>query len=317
MLGVSCLYTNDFGGAHTYLTRSLDLEGHQVVPKLGLAVIYLRRGKITQALQEWLDVLNLAPRNPQALFGLNFARNLDDQSPPIQELDSAAKRRLYPRTGFNTRFVLPGVLVLILAVVAFAGISLLRSSIAASQTIEREGGEFLEFSSSLPRLAHTGTYSRILTEAQLNRLISDLRTDFDEYRDNEARFSINQILGSNAAEDVKTQMQLLVDLLDEPSFVDSFWSPEPEDVLADKTSYRGVFVRWMGKISNLRTDPDAVRFDFLVGYQNQDVLRAIVPVELHFAASLNPGDNIELIGQLQMVSEGILSLRGTSIRIIR
>src|SRR5690606_2591511 len=110
---------------------------------------------------------------------------------------------------------------------------------------------------------------------------------------------------------------LLVDLLDEPSFVDSFWSPEPEDVLADKTSYRGVFVRWMGKISNLRTDPDAVRFDFLVGYQNQDVLRAIVPVELHFAASLNPGDNIELIGQLQMVSEGILSLRGTSIRIIR
>lgn len=316
LLGTACLYTNDFGGAHTYFARSIDLKPDQIQSRLGLAAIYLKRGKITEALQQWLDVIAISPNNRRAKYGLAYAKTLDESSLEAREMAKGLQRRIYPGTGWNFRPIV-FLFLIILGLSALAlPISFLLGNLQSSQSLQREGGEYLDLSSSVPRLATSGSFTRILTSAQLDSLIDSIRQDFHSYRDNRARYSINQILSSNASEDVKTQMRLLSELLRQANFVDEFWSPEPEDIQKDPSAYEDLFIKWKGKIGNLRINPEQILFDFLVGYHEESVVRAIVPVRLEFAAELHAGENIELIGRLRSVG-GSYMIEGSSLRMLR
>ena len=44
---------------------------------------------------------------------------------------------------------------------------------------------------------------------------------------------------------------------------------------------------------------DYIRFDFLVGYHDNKVLEGIIPVRFGFAVSIDNGEAVELIGQIQ------------------
>ena len=58
---MSCLRTGDFGGAHSYLRRGIDLRNDHVNSYLGLALVYLKRQDTNETLKTWFQVLDLDP----------------------------------------------------------------------------------------------------------------------------------------------------------------------------------------------------------------------------------------------------------------
>ncbi|NCN04148.1 MAG: hypothetical protein GW949_00800 [Spirochaetales bacterium] len=317
ILGNSCLYMNDFGGAHTYLARAIDLDPRQIAPKLGLAVVYLRRGKFTESLQQWLDVLQIEPNNKNALFGLQLVRERDDSQSNSFEISEGDKKKLYPVPPQDTQLLFR--LIAIFSVLGIlTGVSFFTyQKYQSPREIVRAGGELLLFSSEIPRLSAEGDFEITLTIQEINELLKDITVQFDNFEDNQIRHEINRLLASNASLDIKTQMQLLLNSLRVPTFVDDFWIPTIEQVVQRPQEYRNVYIRWSGRIGNLRVNERELIFDFLVGYESGEVIDAIVPVRLLFPANLQAGNNVELIGQLLLNDRGTIEIQGSSIRALR
>ena len=70
-------------------------------------------------------------------------------------------------------------------------------------------------------------------------------------------------------------------------------------------------------VSNLEFGEERITFDFLVGYQDRRVLEGVVPAYLEFAALLEGGMPVELIGEvLTAENEAGFRLRVTSLRML-
>ena len=317
MLGISCLYMNDFGGAHTYLSRAVDLDPMMDQSKLGLAVVYLRRGKIAEALQQWLDVKQINQHSKEADFGLEFVRDEELNQGESVDVSDSLKKKLYPKPPKNyVKLYRFGFVTLI--IMSFVALILVFAPRLFNQPAStREGAELLFISPNVSRLSVSTDHSITLTTNQIDSLLAQAARYFDDFEDNQVRRIINQLLISNASEDIKIQMTMLLNSLRTPGFTDSFWNPQVQEVIEAPQEFRNVFIRWKGRVSNLRVNPTSISFEFLVGYETGQVLDAIVPVELFFPTTINSGDNLEIIGQLLVNSQGDFRIQGTSIRLIR
>lgn len=316
ILGISCLYTNDFGGAHSYLSRAVDLDKNNVNARLGLAVIALRRGNLTDALQFWLDVVAVQSENRQAKHGLELIKNAEGEEDSFRDLDARMRKLLYPSPGFTIRPALPWIAAVIAAAGVILGAYFGIQALTREPVLTREGAELLSFAPDLPRLSAAGAFELIFTSAQLNQLLRDASLYFEQGEDNRVRHIMRRILLSNASLDIKAQIQLLEGSLRVPDFVNDFWSPAYQDVSSSPSEYETVYIKWTGKVSNLRTLSSAIVFDFLVGFETEQELLGIVQTRVPFAIQLSSGDNVELIGKLQRNGAN-LGVEASALRRIR
>ena len=63
--------------------------------------------------------------------------------------------------------------------------------------------------------------------------------------------------------------------------------------------YQDCYVIWKGRVSNLVIGENSINFDLLVGYETEQVLEGIVPVQLNFAAHIDPAFPIEVLGRIE------------------
>jgi hypothetical protein len=316
LLGFACLYTGDFGGAYSYFQRARDISGSDISTLLGLALVMLRRRKTTEALRLWLEVLDLDPDNRQAKKALNMAKILEEED----WLDIIEKRRYSPILPAHPRLIKRlivrwGVAILVIAAISVAGI--LVSSRLLNPGDYRIGQELLDF--ELEDYSQ-GDYSRfatiILTDRELDAELQTVQRLFRQFRDNLVRYRGNRILLSNAPLDVKDRVALLLGQLSAPDFTDFNDNFSYSDVQQDPALYHGVYVMWRGRVANVITAEDRIQFDLLVGFESGRVVEGRVPVLIDFAAELQGGEAVELIGQLS-TRDGSLLIRGSSLRLIR
>jgi hypothetical protein len=86
-------------------------------------------------------------------------------------------------------------------------------------------------------------------------------------------------------------------------------------VVKQPALYDECSVDWKGKVANLAVGKDAITFDLLVGYEQEKELEGIVSVSLPFAAEMQNGDGIEVLGQVTVMG-GILGLQGISLHVL-
>ncbi|WP_156104520.1 tetratricopeptide repeat protein [Spirochaeta lutea] len=323
ILGQACLRSNDFGGAYTYFQRVVNIDPKNTTAKLGIAYILVRRGRTTQALQEWLEVIENDDSNSQAKKGLDLIKSAPEDRDWPEWFSNHPTDFLLPPTGFAWRPIIRVVSAVVgLSVILLGGFWVL-TTLQKPREITRAGGEVLLFSSDTQTIGSSGSFSLIFTEAQVEDILNKTIDAFEAYQDNRVRFLINRLQHSNAAEDIKTKTLLLQDHLAPPNFVDPFWYPELREVLntPNPEQYQGVFTLVSGKVSNVVQLDDRIRFDLLVGYQEQQVLQAVIPVQVFFPVELNGGENVEIIGEISLIESTVtmvgFELTAASIRFTR
>ena len=71
-------------------------------------------------------------------------------------------------------------------------------------------------------------------------------------------------------------------------------------------------VVWRGKATNINRSPETIRFDFLVGYEDEKQLLGVVPVIFEFAINIEEGMAVEILGKIEMTDDHFF-LKGISI----
>lgn len=314
LLGMSCVYTGDIGGASSFLRRANQLVPEDMQVELALAALALRRRDPDEALRRWLRVLDLRPRDRHARKGLALLKKIADDG---SRIDDDRMRGLLPRPGFVVpRWVGPLTIVAIIAAAAVLVLPRVLPRVPADAA--REGVEVVEIADSDEVVSFTGQAAYILTEREIRDLLSRLGDYFNDFRDNLVRREGNRLLLSNASESVKERVITLLSYLRVPDFTNFSDGFSYAEVAREPALYRGCFIRWSGAVSNLVFDEDGrgAGFLFLVGFHEGRVVEGQVPVRIDFAAALSPGAPIELIGEV-VPDAGQIAVRGTSLRLLR
>jgi hypothetical protein len=298
MLGTACLHTGDFGGAASYLGRARQLKPGSVTALLGLAAVHFRKAETDPALKLWLEALDEDPRNPVALRGMNLLRRGMTREELQAWIDAGRLPQLFPRLASRRRWLAPAAIVTgvaLVAVVVAAALPRLRPAAPARPGVS---GINLPAGGGL-RVEPGATAVYTLTEREVEQAFRRARDLLLAWRDNPACVEINRILLSNAAAPVKERARALKTFLRPPNFA-TFRDPYAyREVAAQPRLYDGCHVSWKGKVANLVLGDTSAGFDLLVGYESERELQGTVPVVLPFAADLEDGIGLEVLGRVE------------------
>jgi tetratricopeptide (TPR) repeat protein len=311
ILGTSCLYAGDFGGAFTYFNRAKNIKFREPQTLLGLAVLFLRRGETDKALDLYLDVQDIAPANRIAKRALRVIRKYGGTEALDTWLNSGKTHSLYPpmpKAGISKKtLIIPGI-VIAAGLGIFIGVRqapvFMRGGLEESVLEKAERDNPVEMG---------GVYRYILNSAEVLSHYNQARKFFNEYRDEAAKRELNRILESNASEAVKNKARLLREYTSSPDFgtlKDHFSYAE---VKADPLLYRDCHILWKGSAANVRIGAGTVSFDLLVGYDTRTVMEGSVSVELDFAAELNTIQPLEVLGRVVPLGPDRFMIAGTGI----
>ncbi|UCF99303.1 MAG: tetratricopeptide repeat protein [Spirochaetaceae bacterium] len=314
LLGSACLHTGDFGGAESYLRRAEQLKEEDVTTQLGLAAIAFKRGQIEDALKNWLKVIDLDPGNRKARNALNALRKDANWEGSVIDAAAIKIRNVLPSPPVSQwAWIAPVIGVCVFAVLTTAYFFLL-PLVGSQRRQPRPGVEEIVLSLNQPLIAQVSEpqSSFTLSERQISDSFELTKEHLLDYRDNLAILEINKLLRSNASIYVKEKARLMKTFVRDPDFStvkDPF--PYPE-VRSDPGLYSDCYVVWKGKVANVRIGESEITFDLLVGYEDETELLGLVPVSLSFAAAIENGDGIEVLGKVQ-VESGQIRLQGISI----
>lgn len=313
LLGASCLHTGDLAGAFSYLKRASQIQPDDIDTLLAIAVIHLRRGELSEAIEQWLDIQESDPHNRYAKRGLNFLKNNADPARVADYLETGKMTRFMPGRGRFER-ALPYITIGILAtalLVFVAGFAYIK--LRAPSGPPREGLAQATLATGTTLLQTSGQFHYVLTKDQVRSTFAQLRTEFERYQDNLAQRDVNRLLGSNASEVVKEKARILQSYLHAPNFATLKTHFSFNEVQADPYLYQNCFVDWKGMVSNLAITPKEITFDFLVGYQSGQVLQGIVPVRVGFSADIRASTPYEVLGQVKLLDKKRYELKAVSI----
>jgi hypothetical protein len=313
LLGSCCLHSGDTGGARIYFHRAHETNRKDVLAILGLAVYYLRKGETDRAVDFYLEVLEMDPKNRIARRAMKIIRKYaGTENFSAWLLEEGRLPSLFPPipfAGLDTKEILTLAAVFAAAcLVAYGILVLVRYFPNPFNTRgPREGtSEFvLTREERMAPVQIGGVYTYTLTRLESLDLYERAISLFNAKRDDAARVLLNKIIASNAADGLKNRAHLIIPWLDTPKF-DTFNRSDNvafAEVKKDPSLYDGVHVIWQGAAAKIITSPTGVTpavtsFDFLVGFDFRGNYEGSIPVIFNYAIPLNPERPVEILGKI-------------------
>lgn len=305
LLGSSCLFTGDIGGASTYLRRAEQLNFRHSETQAALAAVHVRRGDTDKAVQLYLDILEREPENRFALKALAFLRSNASPERLAQLTNSGAISYLYPKPPTTLRFIARTMLIIAtLAIAVLALMFVVPSGLRAYRNAKpvRNGLESFLLSEEERKnpVSAAGNFEYILTEKEAVSAFQRAKDLFATWNDEAALVEINRLLLSNAAASIKTKAETLKGFAQNPDFTNVKERYDYSQVLRDPRLFDGVAIVWKGSAANVRDENTHPVFDFLVGYQDKKKLEGIVSVDFDFPLKVASGMPFELLGRVRV-----------------
>lgn len=310
MLGVSCMYQNDFGGAEAYLNRARRIKINSPELMVAQGALFLRRGEIARAVEYYLEALEYAPNNKDAKKALKFIRINSDKE-KIQNLAYSGKlKKFFPSTGLHPLVPVFSCICVVFFIGFFYFITNYQK-IFGLNGVRADLSSFVlsvdEKSNALETDLSTSNYRYIFSSSEVTKLYADSQTFFQQGKDNDVQINLNKILNSNASTAIKYKANLLLEYLEEPTFENFKNSFSYEDLKNDVYLYQNCWIILTGRISNAKITENSYFCDLLVGYEDMKKLEGIVPIEIKQPISIDATKSIEVLGKVA-IKNGKLAL---------
>ncbi|MBQ4378060.1 MAG: hypothetical protein II821_02540 [Treponema sp.] len=326
--GIACLYLGEKGSASMYFQRARQIRPSDITLLTAQAVLFLSRGDTVKALGYYLEIIDEDPDNKIALAAIEFIRTNGSDDEIYKAVDSGEIARFYPPLGVNPDWinkiflsVLAGVALAVL-ILNLGNISKVFRRIPVNFGKEREdlSGLFLPVS-ELGNVQESdlsgSSFKFILSEEQIKHSYELVKAYSTAYRENAARVEINRLLLSNADEELKARMKIVLSKFSDATF-DSLISNRDNipysDIEKNPELYLGCTVSWSGRITNAVTAGKSYRCDLLVGDENLSRMEGIVPVFFEEAPypELDGERPVHILGKIKS-ENGTLLLEGRGV----
>jgi len=316
ILGRACVEAGLLKDADTYLNRGLQADPNHLEVRLSLAINHLKRKDPAAAVQTWLEILE---EHPGEKFSSRGLKSLKRISTPYQQdrfLERFNSQRYLPFIGsrwpFHLLLLLSTILLLLLGFYFRDSISQFFQ--AGGSRGLRAGSQQLVPAKDSPLLGG-GDALYPMDESEVERTLRTAIKHFEKYQDNLARLELNKIRYSNATDDIRQKAIGLIESLGEPSINSINTTFSFGEVNEQPRLYEGCWVLWRGRAANITYHDDAIEFDFLVGFENDQVLDGKVSVEVPFPVVMEPLP-LELLAYVQP-TESAFSLVAKTLHFLR
>ncbi|MDR2501124.1 MAG: tetratricopeptide repeat protein [Treponema sp.] len=303
-LAVACLRAKQFWGAYGYFKQARELKMRDPWVLLGLGVYFLHRGDTDRAIDYYLEVQDLEPKNKKSLKALRLIRKHGGSEAMAASINKGKYAALYPpvpKLPRSRKRAALALACLLLTSIAALGVLYKFSLIRLPEKWSgREGyaGTVLEREERAAPVQMDGKYRYSLSREEILNLYASARNLFAEYRDEAAKVALNRIIESNAAEPVKNKARLLISYMPVPAFhtLKDFFSYET--VIQDPPLYRDCYVIWRGMAAGLRLLQEGTEFTLLAGYDTLSAITGMVPVRFAMAVRINEERPLEVLGRV-------------------
>ncbi len=309
LIGSSCLFTGDIGGASTYLRRAEQLNFRHGETLAALAAVHVRRGETDKAVQLYFDILEREPDNRFVKKALAFLRSNSAPDRIAELVEKGTIAVLYPMPKTALRRI--GRVVLAAAVLGAMALAVLNLGPRAIRTAReavpaRSGVELMGLSDAERKnpVSVSGEFEYVLTEKEALASFERVKDLFRAWNDEAALVEINRLQLSNASPAFKNKAQSLKAFLRDPDFSNVKEQYDFSMVSREPRLFDGVAVVWKGSAANIEAGESGTSFDFLVGYQERKRLEGIVTVRLGFAMRIEPGAPLEILGRIRPAGKG-------------
>ncbi|MDR3337873.1 MAG: tetratricopeptide repeat protein [Treponema sp.] len=307
-LALSCLLSGEFGGAFDFFKRARDIKMREPLALLGLAVLYLRRGDTDKAVDLYLEVQELDPKNRIAHRALKIIRKHGGAENIIAWANSGKLPTLYPPKPSLPFSRLSLILPLAaLALLFFSGLFFVKFDVLNlfnKSGDQRRGIEntLLARDEQEAPVQTGGSYRYVLTRNEVLTVYSKAQSLFSQFRDEAAKVELNRLIESNASEGIKNKARLLMSYTGLPGFDTLKDQYRYGQVINEPPLFRDCYVIWQGMAANLVTEENGTSFNLLVGYDTKTTLEGIVPVYFDFVIPINTERPLEVLGKVIPVS---------------
>ena len=298
LLGYSCLFTYDFGGAFSFLKRALQIKPNDITSLLGLAVVHLKRNETSEAIRNWLNIIDMDPNNKAAKYGLSFVKKFSEKDDIIIFLESGKINNfLYGNSIDKTIFKIFFGSLLLLAITILISLNINKIEDRFKPAIRPELSS-VKIDETEDYTNVNGEFRYVLTKSQIQKSFDKAVKHLNQFEDNPAIIEINRLLLSNASDYIKNKTVMLKNFIIEPTFTSNIHKINYTEMKSDFPLYDGCFIRWKGKIANLEINETDIRFNFLIGYHEEKIIEGIMPAVLNFGANLHANNNLEILGKI-------------------
>jgi tetratricopeptide (TPR) repeat protein len=272
-VGLLALLEDDFTRAAENLRRAQRLLPRDAETLNGLGFLSLRRGRCDEAVDYWLQTLALRPNDPASAYFLRKVKQSKDLEhlaatcPPTGLFRSGPAFPAFP--SFRGLPPLPRIsltpkTLIILGVI----ILLIPISYQAIRFFTRPGKMPIRPAMSslkLPdgeKLVVTDSASRFTFQPEdLRGLLRSAKKDLRRRNHNALIITVNQVLHSNATEQVKERFRLILDYLPDPAAADEIRTRvNPAEYFNNPELYEGTWLVADGKVSRFESSDGITSF---------------------------------------------------------
>lgn len=338
LMTISSLMILDWSGAAAYLKTAVRLERYRD-PDLQIvrAVILMKTGETAESYRILFELERNGKWGDLTKELLEASRHTENRQALTEVLETLIKIRLgkirpdavseipgrREQTFYTSRAmrVHPAAVAVVFGVCAFLSLTGIGIYFGVSARQNREPVRTEGDSIRLTREDQLAVYDirtrYFLTDKEIERSFSRLRSYYRSGDDNMAQREINRIKESNAAIDVKDKASAFERLLSEKRAEKTKTFFTYDEVSRDPFLYHKTLVVWRGSPANLRVTDSSITFDFLVGYENKKFLEGTVPVYVDYAVKLYEGEAYEIEGEILAVDDNSFRLHAFSVRRIQ
>ena len=313
LLGRAYFAVGDADSAQLYLKRGLESDPNHEEIQLVQACFAVKEHDIYKAIAIWLKLDSDGSRKACLRYGLDQIRRINDNEELYNFIRSSRFSRLFPPLPGILAYRLGRKLFQLLLLLFFAAAFWFsyrfgtpkvqnlyqnwRNQRQASENLSLSGLDSSEYF-SFGRDTELFTFE----EKDLERLIKDLRRNYDGYNDNLVQRDINKILLSNASDKIKAKFRLVEILLESPKeFFELKNNFSFQEVRQNPQLYQNCYIRWQGTPTNVRIDENGkLGFTLLVGYIDGSVLEGQVSVSLEDLISIPRDQPLAVFGQIKI-----------------
>jgi len=300
LLGMSCLYRRDWSSAYSYLKKAYSINPDNINIATAYGLLLVRKG----ARKDGLEIILKIVENSDFRFKkgykraskiLNIIRKSGSEKDLVVILETNRFRSYFPKPPINTAplltflFALFFIAIVSTTFVYFKSVPKSnRENINAIVLLSDE--KVSDFSKS--------DYKILLSDKEIQLSFLRAKKELNRYNDNLARREINRLLLSNASIDIKQKALALARIIKQPDLKSVKNSFSFEEVSSDPLIYERCYMKWQGRLSDLKVNDKQITFDFLVGYADRKIVEGIVFATMDFEAILNEEYAYEILGQV-------------------
>ncbi len=301
-LGLSFLYIGEIPNAKDYLMRARQLKPTSPDLLACYAIMCLRRSDTTNAVEYYLQALEIDPNYKLAKKGLEIIRKNNSDEKIGDLIQSGEIKKLYPKPGKQEKKAKIIVVALVGLIVLVSAVTIIPYLYKTRTLPQRANLEKLELTRNEKKhsVDMEGTYFYVMTEDEILTAYENAHKYFNAKRDNAAQVEINKICNSNASFSIKQKARLLMEYLEEPTFDTITDNYSFAEVKAEPLLYLDCWVVWSGMPTDIKNGNYSTAFNLLVGYDTKQKLEGVVTVSCKFVSKIDADRPVSVLGKVQM-----------------